>query len=200
MGKIRPRLSIKMNKGWRNYHLYSAAFQGKLKLASMSGTKKAVQFVLSKVDERIRSGRYKKLAPLTAMLRQMEGFGTTPLIRRGGLVRALTTDVINAFEGHVGLLKTVKGKGGEKDFTNIGVLIHDGGRIKITEKMRRAFMRRLGRLATKSGVSLLSNRGSKKNVIRIPRRAFMEEVFEDAAVAARVELIYFVEVKKFARL
>lgn len=200
MARKKSGLQIQLAGDWRKFHIFSAAFQGKLQQASRQATKKAVLFMLSKIDERIRSGRYKKLSPLTKLMRQMEGFGDTPLLRRGGLVRALTTDVVSAFEGNVGLLKTVKGKGGPKDFTNIGPLLHDGGRIKITAAMRRAFARRINRLAAKQGVSLLNNRGSSKNVVRIPSRPFMSEVFDDPMVAAQVEQIYFDEIRHFMRI
>ena len=57
MARKKSGLQIQLAGDWRKFHIFSAAFQGKLQQASRQATKKAVLFMLSKIDERIRSGR-----------------------------------------------------------------------------------------------------------------------------------------------
>ena len=182
-------LDIKLAGDWQKYRAWTLAFQGKLNIASRIATRRAVQSALSRIVRRMKAGRYKKLAPLTLFLRQLEGYGDTPLMKTGALVRAITTDVVNDYMGQVGVLRSAKSSSGE-DFSNVALLLHDGGRIRITDAMRRSFMKRMGILAAKNGVSLLKRRGSKKNVLRIPPRRYIEEIFEDQAFITAVHQIY----------
>lgn len=192
-------LSIELNSGWRQFHAWAAAFDGKLEIASKIALRTAVLFIMAEIVNKIEGREFKKLSPLTRFVRGLEGYSDIPLKRTGALVRSISTDVENAFVGHVGLLK--KGKGGGRDprsgrftspdFSNIGELLHDGGRVKITDAMRRSFIRHLGRQMSKQGVRLLNNRGSKKGVLRIPPRPFIKSVMEDPRVIAKVEAMYF---------
>jgi len=186
----KPGLSIILGGDLAKWQKWALAFDGSLKVASERALRKASLYALSEIHNKIKGGRYTRLAPLTLLLRQLEGYGSTPLVRRGRLLRALTHDVINQTEAHVGLtLNAFKDRKGNT--SNIGKLLHDGGTIRVTEAMRRAFMRKLGRLSQKKGVSLVKRRGSSKGRIRIKPRRYIGDVFEDAMVARKIESIYF---------
>ena len=196
MPKTRGGMSLKLAGDWEEWRSWTLSFQGKLRIASRLAVRRAVLSAHRRIINRIKTGRYKKLTPLTAFLRQVEGYSDTPLMKTGALVRAITTDVVNDYLGQVGVLRQAKSSNGE-DFSNVALLLHDGGRIKITEAMRRAFMRRLGYLAKKHGFTLLKgSRGSKKNVLRIAPRRYIEEVFEDQAFIKAAELIFDKAIRK----
>lgn len=193
---------------WKKWVL---AFDGELKIGAEKGTKKAVQFVIAEIQNRIRAGRYRKLSPLTRMMRTLEGYSTTPLLRRGALVRSITGDVETAWKASVGLLSTFgsqrgrdpttgKFKKGEQRESNLGRLLHDGGLIKVTDKMRQAFARRMKRAALKNNASLLPPQKKGKGYIKIPPRPFIKDVFDDPAVMKKIEEIYYQEIGKQAGL
>ena len=84
-----------------------------------------------------------------------------------------------------------------KDLSNIAKLLHDGGTIKITDKMRRAFMRKLGAMAKRSGVTLRQPAGgSKKSRIRIPGRKYISDVFLSTRFQLETKRIYEREIKR----
>ena len=75
-------LNIKIN-GIPEWKKWALALDGNLKKAAERATKKATQLAIKEIQERIRAGKYTKLSPLTRLLRTMDGYGTTPLLRRG---------------------------------------------------------------------------------------------------------------------
>lgn len=192
-------LTIQLGGDLAKWQKWALAFDGNLKKANERALRKAALYALSEIHNRIKSGRYEKLAPLTLLMRQLEGYGNTPLVRRGRLLRALTQDVVSQTEAHVGLtLNAFKDRKG--NISNIGELLHNGGYIKVTDAMRRAFARKLGRLASKKGVSLVPRRGSSKGRIRIKPRPYIGSVFEDQAVLKRIEEIYYEALSREAGL
>lgn len=199
-------VKFKWNSEMDRFIAYLATLEGKLGSTSERAMKKATLMALTEITERIRAGKYKKLAPLTATLKSMEGYSQTPLIRTGALMRAITRDVIGPYTGVVGINKNAKGKRGRDPVTgrftaaeisNIALTLHEGARIKITDKMKRGFMRRMKMAAKKAGgASLLRRRGSSKGIMRIPPRPFIKAVFEDAAFVARIEDLFWTELYK----
>jgi hypothetical protein len=181
-------LSIKLGPGWKEWHKWAAAFEGNLHQAALRGTKLACQYVMAEIIMRIKEGKYAKNSPLTTLLKKHEGYGDIPLVRTGGLIRSITTDVVHAYMGQVGLLKKGKGKDGT-DYANIGELLHNGGTFGVTQSMRLAFIRRFGHVLGPS------KPGSGKGYVRIKPRPFIKDVFEDPIVLAKVELIYNTAIK-----
>ena len=153
-------------------------FPTKIQTASLAGTKLSLQFLLSEIISRIKQKKYARLAATTLLMRSANGFGDTPLQRTNQLVAAINTDVINAFSGAVGVNKNAKTKGPNSKsvkMANIAQLLHDGGTIKVTQKMRQAF---LIALQKKMGPRFIKGKGSGRGTIRIPARRFIGDVFE----------------------
>lgn len=171
----REGLSFKLSGDWDKWRQWVNAFDGNLSKASERAVKKSLQFALKEIDGRIRGGKYDKLAALTRLDRRQQGFSSTPLLRTGGLIRSINTEVLDSFTGSVGLLKSSKGG------ANLGELLHDGATIPITQAMRRAFARKFGKLKARS---------TGKTVIRIPPRRFIQNVFEDSSFSRDIEAIF----------
>lgn len=181
------------------FSLYLQALQGELAPAAERAMKKATLAAMTEITDRIRAGKYKKLSPLTATLKNLEGYSDLPLIRTGALIRSISREVLSPYKGVVGVNKNarMRKRGGSTDIGSIAVGLHEGMRIRVTDKMRRAFMRKLGAAAKKAGgASFLRRRGSSKGIIRIPPRPFIKAVFEDAAFIAKVEGIFWDEIYK----
>lgn len=201
----RGGLSISLEGDWDKWRKWALAADGKLAEAAERGTKKATLYVMTEIHNRIRGAKYRKLSPLTSTIKSLEGFSQTPLVRRGALLRAITRDVISPYEGVVGINKQAKGARGRDPVTgkfttaeiaNVAYTLHEGARIRITDKMKRAFMRRITRLMKNAGGgSLMKKRGSSKGFIRIPPRPFIKDVFDDFMVLQKVQEIYNVEIR-----
>lgn len=203
MGRPPPQYQVKFkwNSKMDEFTTFLAAMEGKLGKVSEKAMKKAVLMTMGEIQQRIKDGRYRKLSPLTQTLKSMEGYSNTPLIRTGALMRAITRDVIGPYTGVVGINKNAKGKRGRDPVTgrftaaeisNIAITLHEGARIRITDKMKRGFMRRMKMAAKKSGgASMLRRRGSSKGIMRIPPRPFIKDVFNDAAFVRKVEDLFW---------
>lgn len=168
-------LQIKLSGDWDKWRQWVNSFDGNLSKASERAVRKSLQLALKEIDSRIRDGKYEKLAALTRLGRRMDGYGSTPLLRTGGLVRSINTEVVNSFQGSVGLVRSDKGG------ANLGELLHEGGTIPITQAMKRAFARKFGKLKTRS---------TGKTAIRIPPRRFIQSVFDDSKFQMQVEKIF----------
>lgn len=200
------KMNFKWDSGMDKFLAWSAALGGNLGKASERAMKKATLMAMTEITDRIRGGKYKKLSPLTSMMKSLEGYSQTPLVRRGALIRAISREVLTPYKGVVGINKNAKGPRGRDPVTgqftksevaNIAYTLHEGARIKITDKMRKAFARRLKILQAKNGgASMLKKRGSKKGVLRIPPRPYIKTVFEDAAFISKVETIFWEEIYK----
>lgn len=191
---------VEWDAGMDQFITWLAAAEGNLANIAEKSMKKATLMAMTEIQDRIRQGRYKKLAPLTATLKGMEGYSNTPLIRTGALMRAITRDVLSPYEGVVGINKNARGRKGRDpktgqftsaEISNIAFTLHEGARIKITDKMKKAFMRRMKMAAKKSGSSLVKRRGSSKGIMRIPPRPFIKDVFDDQAFVNKIEDIFW---------
>lgn len=199
---------FKWDSGLDKFIVFTTALSGELAPIATKAMKKATLMALTEITDRIRAGRYKKLAPLTGMMRSLDGYGQTPLIRSGALLRAITKDVLGPYSGVVGINKNARGKRGRDkqtgkftsaEIANIAETLHEGARIKITPEMKQAFARRMrAALKKNGGGSMLQRRGSSKGVIRIPPRPFIKAVFEDDAFVRKVEELFWSELYKNA--
>lgn len=180
------------------FQQWAAALQGNLQASVQRATKQVALYLVQEITQRIFDKKYAPNAALTIFLKEAGGYGTTPLVRTGrvgGLVRSITRELLdNDMATEVGVLTRKSGKGGRH---NIGELLHNGGTIKITAAMRRAFMRRLKAIERATGKQAPPPPG-RKAVIRIPPRPFVRDVFQDARVIANVEDIYLRELRKGA--
>jgi len=193
--------TVKFDRGMDEFVAWMATFQGELGKSAERSMKKATLMAMTEITDRIRDGKYKKLAPLTSAIKGLEGKSQTPLISSGALIRAITKDVVGPFKGVVGINKNARGKRGRDPATgkftsaeiaNIAVGLHEGMRIQITDEMRQAFMRRLKAASAKAGgASMLKKRGSKKGILRIPPRPYIRAVFEDAGFVRKVEDLFW---------
>ena len=189
------RLQVVLDKNIDKFqNQLKLAMQGELAATIEAGTKLAAEYLIKEIITRIRDGRYEKLSPLTLLLKRFDGYGEIPLIRTGALIRSINKEMKAYNTAQVGLLlqrKKSGRNGGPDSFENIGKILHDGAVIKVTEKMRIAFARRLAAIERKAGVTLNQDRpGSGAGVIRIKPRPFIKDVFEDPKVIAEVEKIF----------
>ena len=185
-------IQLTLKGDWQKFRMWVAAFEGNLSKASRAAVKKSVQFALAEIDKGIRGGNYAALSSLTAQIRGMENYGNTPLLRTGGLIRAVTTEIVDDFTGIVGVKKNAStsrrgrdasGRFSSEAMANIAELLHEGTTIKITPAMRRAFARKFGGRLSVSG-------GAGKSTIRIPPRPFIGAVFDNPAFVKRVERFF----------
>ena len=195
-----PSFKIKLGGDFDKMRLWLASAQGKLAPIAERAMKKATLMAMTEITDRIRAGKYKRLSPLTRMLKNLEGYSDIPLIRRGALIRSISREVLSPYKGVVGVNKNAKsrsGKGKSVDVGSIALGLHEGMRIRITDKMRRAFARKMGALGKKvGGVSRMRGASGGARILRIPPRPYIKAVFEDAAFVAKVEEIFWVELSK----
>jgi hypothetical protein len=186
------KLNIKLDQGWDKLRKWSLALQGNLEKAIRVATKKSVLYVYAKIVENIQEGNFADNSPLTFLIKQKLGRNTTPLIgKNNSVIKSISTEVLSSFEGEVGILMGRKSSKGS-DMANIGKLLHDGGTIQITDKMRLAFVKFLGGI----GIEPDPSKG-RKNIIRIPPRKFIEDVFDDPLVQERIRRFYKEEISKY---
>lgn len=170
--------------------MFSLAIHGQLSKALRGSVKKSALYVVGEIQRRIRDGNYRQLAFLTAYLRGAEGYSKTPLMRTGALVRSISADVTGDLEAQIGALKRRRRKGGSE---NIALILHDGATIRVTDAMRKAFVRKLWAIGQRENLRDQNGRGT--SVIRIPPRRFVSDVFGDAAVAKKIEETFFDELR-----
>lgn len=195
MAKKSGGISFELGPGVEEWKLWALAFQGNFNKAIDKATLKAVEYVKGQVIRKIRGRGYDPLSPLTAWERKAENFGSVPLVKTGGLTRAITGEIRRSGVGAVGLNRQGTGtKSG--DLANIGKLLHDGGTIRITNKMRRAFMRRLTALLKNTKGAPPPRGAGSGTVIRIKPRRFIADVFNDKKVQAKIQEIYIAEMEK----
>lgn len=166
-------LSIDLKGEFDKWDKYAKRFKKNIELASRAAVALAVQHALYEIDTRLRDKKYEKLATLTRLGRSMSGHSNTPLIRTGGLRRSISTEVLDAFTGVVGVNR-------QQGF-NLALLLHEGGSIPITDAMRRSFMRKF---------SGLKKRSTGKTHIRIPPRRFIADVFDDSKFEQDIRRIF----------
>ena len=189
----KPGLTIEVGRGTLEFQKWALAFSGNLDKAITQALKKCVLFVQAEIIRRVIRKDYEPLSALTAWKRKAEGHNTTPLQKTGALTRAITTEVRGRV-GSVGVKRQGRTSGGG-EFANVARLLHDGGTIRITNKMRAAFVRRLMALSKKTN-SVPPERQGDGRVIRIKPRRFISQVFEDRAVQAKIQKIFEAEIEK----
>ena len=149
------------------------------------------QYLAKMVKQRIRTGPFQALSPLTIAARKLNGFGgTKPLNVSGELKGAVTVTPagVGGLEKFVGVLKTVraqtsfKARGGPGAYlANIGQIMEEGRTIliKVTPKMRKFLF---GVLFKKGGRPTGASSGAMRTgilVVHIPARPFIGPVFEE---------------------
>ena len=194
-------LSIKIRgnelKKIRGY-LTKLAARGELEKGIRRGTALATQYMLSDVVERIKNGKYKKLASLTLLMRRSEGHGSIPLLKKGRLIRAMSTDVVTPYRGRVGLLAGQRASSGRATFARIGPLLHDGGVVHIKYKAWVRFMRFLAYkgILKKDDQKETIGRAQRGVNIRIPPRPFIKNPFNDRRNIAKIRQAYIQGIRK----
>jgi phage gpG-like protein len=166
------------------------------KQAAKKAILQEAHFFRGKIVEGIREQapggqRFKPLAPMTLALRRFMGFkGTKALIRRGDLRNSITVHQTGNTV-FVGVLKTATNRDG-KSLVNIGA-VHEFGSKPIVIRVTPAMRRFLHMVARKEGLPASGGSGGGGSgviVLRIPKRPFLQPVFDKygskAQVAARM--------------
>lgn len=174
-------LRIDLRGDWPEFQKVLAQFEGNFREASRRGIKKALLYAIREIDTRIRRGDYEKLAEITQLLKSAEGYSSVPLIRTGGLIRAISRQTVSDFRGIIGIRRSAPS-------ANVAEVLHEGTTIRITPAMRRAFVRKYGRQLTRKSTG--------KTTIRIPPRRFIGDVFDDPAFVRQIEKIFMGELSK----
>lgn len=181
---------FQMDKGWDKYG--NATDVRRFKRVLNRHKKKAFDAIArDMINDIIRgSNNFAPNAPLTLLLKR----GNKPLVGGGksGIQKSITTKSISQNELFIGFSKNSK-------FYPKAKLIHDGGSIKVTHKMRMLFWALFLVSKGEKAPSSLSKRGKElwklnqewfplnnnTNVIKIPGRPFIEEVFKDKRVVEK---------------
>lgn len=158
-------------------------------------------FVVSMIRDGIKDGDFDENALLT---REIKG-SSKPLVDKGDLWQAITHTMVDEFRVFVGLNRTERGGGkrGKKDTYNIGITLHEGVTVKVTDKMRALFFylwlasvdpgRYERKLKGRAKELWERKKGGwrklEKGFVRIPGRPFIKAVFDDPGVKAKVEKI-----------
>lgn len=184
-----------MDKGWKKYERAHEVrrFQRKLQKHKKRAFDEIARTIVREVVH--ASGSFTPNAPLTLLLKN----GQKPLVDTGKkLFKAVSTKTISKDKLFIGFSKNSK-------FYPRAKLIHDGGTIRVTQKMRNMFYALWLVSKGRMDSSQLSGRAAElwrmnqewyplnetTKAIRIPGRPFMEEVFKDPKVIrkARAEFI-----------
>ena len=191
-------VNIELGKGWSQFNQWGRAFEGRLNQSLLQGMKKSLQLAKARIVESIEAGDFEKNSELVVFLKRVRGMNLTPLVgSKNSIIKALSTSTDSPIEGRVGLLMNRR-TGTDEQISNIGELLHDGGTIKITKKMRRSFARFIGQLEHEFNFKLVhKSRGG--SLITIPARRFIFDVIESNSFQKEVENIFFDEIKRGAR-
>jgi hypothetical protein len=138
----------------------SKRFQFKLQTNVRSAMHANVQLGRGAVIKGIDSGAFAANSPFTV---KMKG-SSKPLVDKGDLRRSIQGKVLSWREGFIGVLRTGGG-------ANVAELLHEGGTLKVTPKMRRWF----GAQANAKGTRPLSPGTTS---IRIPGRPFIKDALD----------------------
>ena len=192
------QVTIKLGKGWKELRQWTRAFEGRLEKALLQAMKKSLQLAKARIIENIEVGNFKKNSELVTFLKRVRGMNLTPLIgNKNSLIKALATSVDTPYKGRVGLRFNRLGSRGGKA-SNIGELLHEGGTIRITKKMRRSFARFIGALEKEFNFKLThSPKGD--SIIRIPARKFIQDVIESDSFQKDVDKIFTEEIRRGGR-
>ncbi len=187
--------TFKMDKGWKRYEKAHEVrrFQRLLQKHKKRAFDEIARTIVREVVQ--ASGNFKPNAPLTLLLKS----GQKPLVdTKTRLFKAVSTKTISKNKLFIGFSKN-------SSFYARAKLIHDGGTIRVTQKMRNMFYALWLVSKGRMDPSQLSGRAAElwrlnqewyplnesTKAIRIPGRPFMEEVFKDPKVIkkARTEFI-----------
>ena len=140
-------------------------------------TRRNALLVRTEIRDRIRGRRYSANAALTVAVKG----SSTPLVDTALLLQNVTDRVLSPFEAIVGVMRGASAKDGG-DLVNLGIVLHEGATVRVTEAMRRFFYAKAmenpdrWRPLRRSTVALT-----------IPGRPFVRDVAEDRAVHTQVE-------------
>lgn len=187
-------VNIKLGKGWKELIVWTRAFQGRLDKSMTRGMKKVLQLAKARIIEGIEAGDFERNTELVVFLKRVRGINLTPLLgEKGSIMKAINTEFESPVSGKVGLLANRRTKSGE-ELSNIGMLLHDGGTIRVTDKMRASFARFIGALENKFNFEL-AKRSSAGGTIKIPARKFIQDVIESRSFQEEAHQIFFEEIK-----
>ena len=131
-----PRLVFKFKGQWTPFRkaIDPARFGPRLERYVGHATKLNAYLVARRIRKAIKDRIPPGNADLTAAIKR----STKPLVDRGDLWKAVTIQVVDWKTGFAGLLRTARTSTGE-ELVNLGVILHEGTSIRVTDRMRRMF-------------------------------------------------------------
>ena len=154
--------------------LTSARFKSKLMTEIRRAMVANAEAVRGAIIKRIDSKAFAPNAPFTVALKG----SSTPLVDKGDLRRSIRSKIISWKEAFVGVLRSGGG-------ANVAELLHEGGAIKVTPKMRAWFAWK----ASELGMKPLA---PSTTTIKISGRPFIRVVIENP-------IFEFVMIENFSR-
>jgi len=181
-----PRIDFKLDKGWKRMAkaVDKKKFQARVRQHVALETRRNGQRGAKAIRQSIKRGDFAANAALTKAIKG----SSKPLVDNSDLFKAVTFKVGSWDEAFVGVLRT-------DDSFNIAEMLHEGGEIKVTAKMRGLFYV-LWLVSQGADPSILSGRArelwermprdwkplkASTTVIRIPKRPFITNIFNDPA-------------------
>lgn len=196
---------FKMDKGWKEYAdaVEVKRFRRKLNREKKKAFDAIARDIIAKVIE--GNNNFAPNAPLTLLLKQ----GNTPLKAGGknrGLFKSISTKTMGPNKLFVGFTKSNK-------FYSRAKLLHDGGAIKVTHKMRMMFFALWMVSAGHMEPSKLTGRARElwklnqewyplnegTKAIKIPGRPFIEEAFKDPEVIKKARAAFIIAINRTIR-
>lgn len=188
-----PRLVLKFKGGWTPFRkaIDPTAFGARLERQVGAATRVNAYLVARRIRKSIKDRIPPGNADLTTAIKR----STKPLVDRGDLWKAISAQVVDWKTGFAGLLRTARTTP-RAELVNLGVVLHEGTSIRVTDRMRRMF-RALANATSSGGADASKLRGRARElydrnpavrwrpiadsttVIRIPGRPFLRDALED---------------------
>lgn len=208
------KIELKLTGGWKKMAnaLDSEAFRKNLEDKMGKATQVNGMMVRGEIRKRIKGKRYQRNNPMTVLIKK----SSTPLVDDGDLFGSITSQTVDAYSVFVGVLRTATDSDG-KPLVNLVQLLHEGGTIQVTAKMRAMFemLWEVGQgkrdpatleggaadLAAQLGDRIKSIRPLKPTTtaLHIPPRRFITEAFDDPRTHKRAKAIWEKALKEVFR-
>jgi len=178
------KITFEMDKGWKKFAkaVDKKKFGGMIRKHVALETRRNAQRAAKAIRKRIQGGEGAPNAPLTIFIKH----SSKPLVDDGDLFKAITFQIATWDEGWAGILRS------DAEF-GLAEFLHEGGTIKVTNKMR-ALFQIIWETSMGADPSKLRGRAAelwarqpggwlplKKSTtqIEVPGRPFIQRVFED---------------------
>lgn len=218
MARGRGAFEFRLTGRWREFdsaiNPYSKRNRGPrgLQASINSATMRNAHIVRSEIIKRIRKGKYHKNAPLTVAIKNSR----KALIDHGDLVGSIKVFRISDDSAFVGVHRNEMTKDGSR-MADLAQYLHDGDLMRVTPRVRLMFFylwlvstgQASEYILTGDAVEIWQRIGPRGVVIYpigpnteyllLPRRPFIEEVFEDKALAKELRMNWVMAIRGATR-